>query len=556
MVEAIKKVLRRIAFYIRVSTDNQEKAETSGNQKRDLYKVYNKAEVVGIYEDTGSGADPDRKDLKRLLQDAKKKMFDVVAVWDGSRLARDVKLFLIIKDELKDSGVKIEIMGKEREDSDSGRLLEIIEAAVDQIERGRIKRRFISGRERRLAEKKLIGCYPPYGYFHIRRNKEKGTDAELKVNEKEARIVRLIFKWYIELESMFLVAQRLMEKKILTRGRNGKPRFFQTSTISRMLRREDYIGIHWFGKSSPCQAKFHIYKNRKYKLTGRKKNPKEEWRGVAVPAIVEKDIFYKAQEIIARRAQFARKETKHEFLCQGIIKCVDCNRNYGGRMQGGFLIYRCPQHFNSNLNNPTCRSRSMGSHKLDNAVWAYVSSLINDRNKLNNNISQLREKRENDRTSNKKVLDSLLEEKANLKSKKGKLLELYSEGKFEAGDLEEKINEFTEREKLVQTQILEVEKELKDIEATDSVEKEVEKICAIYRGKIENPTFEFKKYIVRKWVEEIRIEKNGTLRIKVRIPQGEKLEDFNKEMKFNFYPNSNLIEGPLVGLRFEVLITP
>ncbi|MGD0576497.1 MAG: recombinase family protein [Candidatus Staskawiczbacteria bacterium] len=550
--------MKRVVFYIRVSTDGQEKSETPENQLRDLYKIYNKSDVVKIYEDTGSGADRDRRGLTELRKDAQKKLFDVVAVWDTSRLARDILLALTLRDEFKALGIKIEVMGRERDDSDDAKIYTLIESWMDERERAKIKSRFVSGRERRLSEGKLIGCYPPYGYNHIRRNKEKGTDARLEINEPEARIVRLVFKWYIELESIFMVAQRLREKKILTRGRNGVPRFFQTSSLSRMLKRETYIGNQYFGKSSPCQSKFHIYKNRKYKLTGRKLNPKSEWRCVKVPAIIDKDIFEKAQVILIKRAKFVLKETKHQFLCQGVIKCVDCNRNYGGRMQGGALIYRCPQHFNSNLNNPTCRSRSMMAHKLDNAVWNYVKSLISDRDRLKNNINLLKEKRESDRNSNTRVLEALRAEKASLKIKNKRLFELYSsDPEMQVADLKDKMNEFTEREKSIDSQITQAENELKDIQGYDSAENEVDKICNIYRSKIDNPTFELKKYIVRKWIEEIRIEKDGTLRISVRVPQLEKGEDFKTETNFSFRSMSNLLmEGFLSRLRFQEVICP
>ena len=549
--------MRRVVFYCRVSTDNQEKSETIDNQKRDLYKVYNKADVIKIYEDNpGSGADPDRRGLAELRRDAQKKMFDVIALWSSDRLARDLKLSLILRDEFKELGIAVEIMGKEREDSDMGKLMGVLEGAMDEMERARIKRRFISGRERRLSEGKLIGCYPPYGYNHIRRNKEKGTDASFEINEQEANIVRKIFKWYIELESIFLVTRRLRDKNIRTRGRNGVPRFFSCSMISKVLRREDYIGNHYFGKSSPCPAKFHINKNRKYNITGRRKNPKSEWRMVKVLPIIDVDIFNKAQDIIKKRAKFALKEAKYQFLCQGIIKCVDCNRNYGGRKQDKYLIYRCPQHYATNLNSPVCRSRSMLAGKLDNAVWAYVSSLINDKNILKNNIRLIREKRESEKISNKKVLESLLCEKESLKNKKGKLFELYSEGKFAVGDLEVKINEFTEREKSIDTQIINVGKELKDIKELDSVEKEVEKICMAYQSKVSKPPFELKKYIVRKWVEEIRIEKDGSLIIKIRIPQSEKIDWNNKDVLYNFYPKSNLLELYQPIFKFEEVITP
>ena len=306
MQEIASKISKRIAFYLRVSTDGQEKAETIDNQLRELNQAYNKADVVGIYKDNpGSGADPDRSGLKELLQDSKKGLFDVVAAWDSSRLARDVKLFLIIKDELQENGVRIEIMGKERDDSELGRFMEIVGAAVDELERARIKRRFTSGRDRMLAEGKLVGCYPPYGYRHIKRDREKGTYATFEINEQEALIVRKIFDYYLELESIFGVTIKLKKEGIKARGKGrAEPGFFLASTISKILRREDYIGNHYTGKSSPCIAKFHIHNIRKHRYTGRRRNPKSGWEVTTVLAILDKEIFDKAQVLLGKRVAY------------------------------------------------------------------------------------------------------------------------------------------------------------------------------------------------------------------------------------------------------------
>src|SRR3989344_2462112 len=279
--------MRRIALYCRVSTDNQEKSETIDNQKRDLYKVYNKTDVIKIYEDNpGSGADPDRPGLWELRKDAQKKMFNVIGLWDSSRLARDLKLSLILRDEFKELGIGIEVMGRERDDTDTGKLVSIMEATMDELERNRIKRRFISGRDRRLSEGKLIGCYPPYGYRHVRRDKEKGTDAYLEIYEPEALIVRKTFDLYIKYESILLVAQHLMKEGIRGRGKGRSgPGFMQASMIKKILSRETYIGNQYHGKSSPCIAKFHINKVRKHRFTGRRFNPKSEWKQIQVPII-------------------------------------------------------------------------------------------------------------------------------------------------------------------------------------------------------------------------------------------------------------------------------
>jgi molybdenum-dependent DNA-binding transcriptional regulator ModE len=101
---------------------------------------------------------------------------------------------------------------------------------------------------------------------------------------------------------------------------------------------------------------------------------------------------------------------------------------------------------------PACRSRTMGGNKLDNAVWAYVSSMINDFEKVKSAVKDLKKKREEDKSANKKSRDNLLIEKNNLKIKRGKLFELYSEmGKVMSvsakEDMDLKLKEIDEKEK-------------------------------------------------------------------------------------------------------------
>ena len=513
--------MKRIAYYLRVSTGRQEKEETIDNQRRDLGKIYDRREIVRTYEDNpGSGADPDRQGLKRLLNDARLGLFDTVAVWDSSRLARDVKLFLSIKDELKECRVRVEIMGKERDDSDTGRFFETIEAAVDELERSRIKRRFTSGRERRLSQGKLIGCYPPYGYKHIRRDKEKGTDAYFKIYPPEAVVVKKIFKWYLELESIFLVTKRLYEHGIKSRGKVGIPKFFLASMVKKVLIREDYIGNHYFGKSSPCVAKFHLHKIRKYRLTGRRANPRSEWRRVDVPAIVDKKLFYKAQEIMKKRSWHDSriKPSKYEYLCKGLIRCSHCKRLYGAKIQKNFQLYSCPQRRTQSFNEPRCRSRTISRRKIDEFIWDYVKTLVEKGGVLKGKIRLNEEKRKANMAESKKNYDSLVEEKRILKGQKQKLLELYTaENAPSKEDIGIKLKDLDEKEEALDARILEAEGESKVFLDMGRAEKEIEDICEKYRNKVKNPSFELKRKIVQTFIEEINIMDNGVLLVKVNI---------------------------------------
>ncbi len=253
---------------------------------------------------------------------------------------------------------------------------------------------------------------------------------------------------------------------------------------------------------------------------------------------------------MAKRAKFKIMKSKYEFLCQGLVRCIRCGRAYGGKIQRDTEMYRCSQAHGLDFNSPRCRSRSMSRRKLDTVVWDYVKNLISNKDKIKENIHILRNKRESERGYNENICNNLLKEKDKLKIKKGKLLDLYSDNDFEKEDLKLKINELNEKEQAIDSQISEIKSKLKNTENIDDMEREIEKICQLYRQKIDNPPFELKKYIVKKWIEEINIQDDGTIIIKVRIPQGETAQTEAKELLY--MPNWDLTGE----MRFQEVLNP
>ena len=95
--------MKKAAIYIRVSTTEQE----TGLQENELREF---AERRGwdhqIFTDRGqSGAKDSRPALNQLLQQLRRKKFDVLVVWALDRLARSLRQLLTISEECKALGV-------------------------------------------------------------------------------------------------------------------------------------------------------------------------------------------------------------------------------------------------------------------------------------------------------------------------------------------------------------------------------------------------------------------------------------------------------------------
>jgi len=83
---------KRAALYVRVSTDVQ----TTENQQLDLTAVANRAgwEIIEIYADQGISGSKSRKHrpaFDRLLRDASRRRFDLIACWSVDRLGRSLQ---------------------------------------------------------------------------------------------------------------------------------------------------------------------------------------------------------------------------------------------------------------------------------------------------------------------------------------------------------------------------------------------------------------------------------------------------------------------------------
>ena len=99
--------MKRAVFYTRVSSVDQH-PETQLCDLRPL-AVARGYEIVGEYTDTISGSKAKRPGLDQLMADARRGQFDVVLVWAFDRVARSVKHFLEVLDELNHLNVEFVI---------------------------------------------------------------------------------------------------------------------------------------------------------------------------------------------------------------------------------------------------------------------------------------------------------------------------------------------------------------------------------------------------------------------------------------------------------------
>jgi DNA invertase Pin-like site-specific DNA recombinase len=151
--------MKRCGIYTRVSTVDQH-PET---QILDLRQMAQQRgyQIVGEYVDRITGTKAKRPGLDELLRDARRGQFEVVLVWASDRLARSVRHFLEVLDELNHLGIEF-VSFREQIDTGGplGRAVVVIIGAVAELERNLIVERVRAGMRRAKLEGRHIGRKP------------------------------------------------------------------------------------------------------------------------------------------------------------------------------------------------------------------------------------------------------------------------------------------------------------------------------------------------------------------------------------------------------------
>jgi DNA invertase Pin-like site-specific DNA recombinase len=151
--------MKRAALYMRVSTvDQHPETQLLDLQQMAAQRGY---EIVEQYTDRISGVKARRPGLDKMMADARHGCFDVILVWASDRIARSVKHFLEVLDELNRLNIEF-ISFREQIDTGGplGRAIIVIVGAVAELERNLIIERVRAGMRRAKLEGRTIGRQP------------------------------------------------------------------------------------------------------------------------------------------------------------------------------------------------------------------------------------------------------------------------------------------------------------------------------------------------------------------------------------------------------------
>lgn len=387
---------KRAVLYARVSTDEQADKGYSLPSQSDAMRKYAEQqgfEIVGEFQDDYSGATPiehrpEGRKAYALLQSGGA---DLIIAYTIDRYVRppedgdEWEMPILIRGLAK-LGKEIHTVRRGKLNTNFADLLiALLDARKAGEERRDIRERSMRGKRQKVKSGKVVGGRAPYGYQYIR--DEHGKVITLEIDETTARIVRLIYQWYVHGDehgkrlAIAPIAARLSEMGVLTPGetqsgykRSRASAMWHCSAVDRILKSELYIGTWRFGKKIGDTSK---------------RRPLDETLTASIPAIIDRALWGQAQAQRGRNQVYSPRNTKHEYLLRGLIRCGLCGMKYGGafskpkpqnpgnRYYSDIHSKARHEHLEGRCNNKTVRADA-----IEADIWDEIKELFKDPVKL------------------------------------------------------------------------------------------------------------------------------------------------------------------------------
>ena len=305
----------RVTFYARVSTDRYEQLNSLENQimyfKNFIKSQGNWTFIEGYIDEGISGTSTKkREEFLKMIDDAKKKKFDLILTKEISRFSRNTLDSIKYTQELLISGVGVHFLSDNINtfQPDSELRLTIM-SSIAQEEIRKLSERVRFGYKRSVEKGIVPGSNNIYGY-----TKNKG---KLVVDEEQAKFVKLIFEIYVsENIGVHKLGFKLFEEYGVT-NYSGKP--IAGAVIKNIIRNPKYKGYFCAHKETTVD-----YRDRK-----RKRFKRDEWivykDNETCPPIVSEELWDKANEILDARSkkhdQINKNNKYNKFPFSGLMHC-------------------------------------------------------------------------------------------------------------------------------------------------------------------------------------------------------------------------------------------
>ncbi|WP_353852791.1 recombinase family protein [Dehalobacter restrictus] len=370
--EKIKKL--RVAAYCRVSTETEEQNssyEVQVAHYTEFIKKNTEWEFAGIFADDGiSGTNTKkREEFNRMIDECMEGKIDLVISKSISRFARNTLDCLKYIRQLKEKNISVFFEKENINTMDAkGEVLLTIMASLAQQESQSLSQNVKLGLQYRYQQGKVQVNHKRFmGYT-------KDEDGNLIIVPGEAKIIKRIYREYLEGKSLAGIGRDLEKDGILTAA--GKPKW-RPETLKKILTNEKYIGDALLQKTTTVD----FLTKKRVKNEGHLPQYYVENNH---DAIIPKELFLQAQEELHRRNNIYTGEDKNKriysskYALSSITFCGDCGDiyrrvywNIHGRKE---IVWRCVTRIEQGPE--VCKSRTVKEGDLYDAVMTAINRLL------------------------------------------------------------------------------------------------------------------------------------------------------------------------------------
>src|SRR3954467_1981414 len=525
----------RAAIYARVSSDQQAERQTIASQVSDLLaRAAAEGRDIGeefrFLDDGQSGASLVWPALERLRDLVAMSAIDVVYVHAPDRLARSYAHQAVLIEEFARAGTQVVFFNRPIGQSPEDNLLLQLQGMFAEYERARMLERSRRGK-RYLAHVGSVSVLSraPYGYAYVGRGAGGGV-ARFEVIEAKAQVVRHIFQWVgHDRVSLSAISRRLFEAGVPSPTGNAH---WSRSMLWTLLSNPAYAGQAVFGKNTSIPWRPPLRPAR-----GRARVPKrpfrqipaspEHWVRIAVPAIIEAELFASAQEQLAEnRRRYRQRCAGVRYLLQGLLVCRKCGYAFCGRWQPryprepgrGYHYYRCSGTESHRFHGQRrCDARVMPVAQLDTAVWEQVCRLLEDpAHVLHEYERRLDAARTGPRRVELKAVDRQL---TKVRGGIGRLIDSYAEGLIDKAEFEPRLSELRRRVAKLEVDAAALKNAAEQTRCRQLVIGKLEAFAEIIADRLEAADWATQRDLIRTLVQRIEID-DDHVRVVFRIDPG------------------------------------
>ena len=419
---------KRVAAYCRVSTDNEDQANSFESQQR-YFKQYIERnpdwELYEIFADEGiSGTSTKkRKEFNRMIACAKNGDFDLIITKEISRFARNTLDSIYYTRDLKKHGVGVIFMNDNINTLDGDAELRLaIMSSIAQEESRKTSERVKWGQKRQMEQGVVFGR-SMLGY--------DVKDGKMTINEEGAKIVRLIFHKFVnEGKGTHVIARELREEGI----EPMRVKEWQNTVILRVIRNEKYCG--------------DLVQKKTYTpdfLSHEKKYNRGQEEFVIIKdhhePIVSRELFEEANRILDERSLSQEGKAKHSnrYPFSGKIKCGHCGASYVARYKtrkdgSKYKAWRCQEaakhgspHTDKAGNQIGCTGASIRNEDATHIMFLVTKELKLRQTKITKNLTSIIESIIAMDTTGTDI-EKLKTQIATIEDKRTKLIDIYMSG--------------------------------------------------------------------------------------------------------------------------------